>query len=90
MCSLDFLVSLLTFSRQVGGCIQKLRLSHTEINTPREATKRVMAAKLTGLTYEIGIQLHVVAESCTICSSRWKLLDTTLYFTKSVNLLQAK
>jgi len=29
-----------------------------------------MAAKLTRLTYQIVIQLHLVAESCTICSSR--------------------
>jgi hypothetical protein len=40
----------------------------------------VMAAKLTGLTRKIAIQLHLVAESCTICSSRSrrpvrKLLD---------------
>jgi hypothetical protein len=28
-----------------------------------------MAAKLTRLTHEIAIQLHLVAESCTICSS---------------------
>jgi len=40
-----------------------------------------MAAKLTRLTHKIAIQLHVAAESCTICSSRSrrsvrKLLDT--------------
>jgi len=40
-----------------------------------------MATKLTRLTQKIAIQLHLVAESCTICSSRswrpvWKLLDT--------------
>jgi hypothetical protein len=39
-----------------------------------------MAAKLTRLTHKIAIKLHLVAESCTICSSRsrWpvrKLLD---------------
>jgi hypothetical protein len=43
-----------------------------------------MATKLTRLTHKIAIQLHLVAESCTICSShsRWpvlKLLDTTSY-----------
>jgi len=43
-----------------------------------------MAAKLTRLTHKIAIQLHVVAESCTICSSRsrrpvQKLLDTPSY-----------
>jgi hypothetical protein len=45
-----------------------------------------MAAKLTRLTHKIAIQLHVIAESCTICSSRcrWpvrKLLDTHSYDT---------
>jgi len=39
-----------------------------------------MAAKLTRLTHKIAIQLHLVAEGCTICSSRSrrsvrKLLD---------------
>jgi hypothetical protein len=29
-----------------------------------------MAAKLTRLTHKIAIQLHLVAESCTICSFR--------------------
>jgi hypothetical protein len=49
-----------------------------------EATQRVMAAKLTRPTHKIAIQLHLVAESCTICSSRSrrtvrKLLDTPSY-----------
>jgi hypothetical protein len=53
-------------------------------NTRWEATQRVMAAKLTTLTHKIVIQLYLVAESCTICSShsRWpvrKLLDSPLY-----------
>jgi hypothetical protein len=53
----------------------------TTINTRWEATQRVAAVKLTRLTNEIAIQLHLVAESCTICSSRSrrpvrKLLDT--------------
>jgi hypothetical protein len=43
-----------------------------------------MAAKLTRLTHEIAIQLHLVAKSCTICSYRSrrpvrKLLDTPSY-----------
>jgi hypothetical protein len=29
-----------------------------------------MAAKLTRLTHKIAIELHLVAESCTICSYR--------------------
>jgi len=62
-------------------------LSHNEIyaynnNTRWEATQMVMVAKLIILTYKIKIQLHLVAESCTICSSRSrrpvrKLLDIT-------------
>jgi hypothetical protein len=56
----------------------------TEINTRWEATKRLMAAKLTRMTYKIAIQLHLVAESSTICSYRSgrpvrKLLDTLSY-----------
>jgi len=40
-----------------------------------------MAAKLTKLTQKIAVQLHLVAESCTIWSCHsmwpvWKLLDT--------------
>jgi hypothetical protein len=46
-----------------------------------------MAAKLTRLTHKIAIQVHLVAQSCTICSFRsWrpvrKLLDTHSYTTK--------
>jgi hypothetical protein len=42
----------------------------TTINTGCDATQRVTAAKLTRLTHKIPIKLHVVAASCTICSSR--------------------
>jgi len=43
-----------------------------------------MAAKLTRLTHKVVIQLHLVAESYTICSSRSrrpvrKLMDTLSY-----------
>jgi len=62
------------------------RLSHNEINnnTCSEAIQRIMVTKLTRLTHKIVIQLHLVAESHTICSSHsrwpvWKLLDTPLY-----------
>jgi hypothetical protein len=56
----------------------------TTINNRWEATQRVMAAELTRLTHEIAIQLHLEAESCTICSSRSrrpvrKLSDTLSY-----------
>jgi len=36
----------------------------TTINTHWESTQRVMAAKLTRLTHNITIQLHLVSESC--------------------------
>jgi hypothetical protein len=56
----------------------------TTINTRWEATQRAMAEKLTRLTHKIAIQLHLVAENRTTCSSRSrrlvrKLLDTPLY-----------
>jgi hypothetical protein len=56
----------------------------TTRNTIWEATQRVMAAKVTRLTRRIAIQLHLVAESYTICGSRSrrpfrKLLDTPSY-----------
>jgi hypothetical protein len=56
----------------------------TTISTSWEAKQRVMEAKLTRVTHKIGIQLHLVAESCTICSSRSrrpvrKILDTPTY-----------
>jgi hypothetical protein len=43
-----------------------------------------MAAKLARLSHKIVIKLHLVAESCTICSSRSRrpfrrLLDTLSY-----------
>jgi len=59
----------------------------TTINTHWEATQRVMATELNRLANKIAIQLHLVAESCTICCycSRWpvqKLLDATSYLTQ--------
>jgi hypothetical protein len=56
----------------------------TTINTRREATRSVMAVKLTRPTHKIATQLHLVAESCTIRGSRSrrpvrKLLDTPSY-----------
>jgi hypothetical protein len=52
-----------------------------------------MAAKLTRLTHKIEIQLHLVAESCIICSSRsrwpvWKLLDIPSYIRPSRTRLE--
>jgi hypothetical protein len=60
---------------KIRGFIQKfpdwviMKYTFTTINTRWEATQRFMAAKLTRLTYKIAIQLHLLAESCTICSS---------------------
>jgi hypothetical protein len=59
-------------------------LQQQKINTRWDATRRLMAAKLTRLTHKIAIQLHLVAESYTTCSSRSrrpvrKLLDTPKY-----------
>jgi hypothetical protein len=59
----------------------------TTISTGSETTQRLMAVKLTGLSHKIAIQLHLVAESCTTCSSRSrrpvrKLLDTPSYVQK--------
>jgi hypothetical protein len=52
-----------------------------------------MAAKLTRLTHKIAIQLHPVAESCTICSSRSRrpvreLLDTPSYTGTAIEFSQ--
>jgi hypothetical protein len=71
----------------IRGCIQKFPdwvITKTTINTRWEATQSVMGTKLTRLTHKIAIQLYLVAESCTICSSRCrrpvrKLLDTPSY-----------
>jgi hypothetical protein len=46
-----------------------------------------MAAKLTRLTHKVAMKLHVVTETCTICSSRSrrpvrKLLDTPIIYTR--------
>jgi hypothetical protein len=54
------------------------------INTRWKATQSVMAAKQTRLTHKIAIQLQLLAESSTICSSCSKrpfrkLLDTPSY-----------
>jgi hypothetical protein len=72
---------------------ESITKSTTTINTRWKAAQRVMTAKLARLTHKIAIQLHLVAESCTICSSRsrrpvWKLLDTPSYIHKSGVLSQ--
>jgi hypothetical protein len=50
------------------------------MNTRREATQMVTAAKLTRLTHKIAIQLHLVAESWGLSRRPVrKLLDTPSY-----------
>jgi hypothetical protein len=56
----------------------------TTTNSRWEATQRVTAEKFTRLTHKITVLLRLVAETCTICSSRCrrpvrKLLDTSSY-----------
>jgi hypothetical protein len=72
----------------IRGCIQKfpdwVDNEINKINTRWEATQRIMVPKLTRLIHKIAIQLHLVAERCTTCSSRSrqpvrKLLDTPSY-----------
>jgi hypothetical protein len=63
----------------------------TTINTRWEAMQIVMATKLTRMTYKIAIQLHLVAEGCSIWSSRSrrlvrKLLDTPSYGRQNIIL----
>jgi len=60
------------------------KFSLTTTNTRWEETQRVMVAKPTRLPHKISVQLHLIAESCTICSSCSrppvrKLLDTPSY-----------
>jgi hypothetical protein len=89
-CRIPYASSLGAISvKNVWGCIQTFSdyvdngIKKTT-NTRWEATKRVMAAKLIRLTHKIAIQLYLVAESCTTCSSRSRrpvrrLLDTPSY-----------
>jgi hypothetical protein len=73
----------------IRGCIQKFPdWVDNEVNDNNSkhlrSITRVMVAKLSRLTHKIVVQLHLVAESCTIYSSRsrqpvWKLLDTPSY-----------
>jgi len=44
-----------------------------------------MAAKLTKLSHKIAIQLHLVAESCTVCGSRTRRPVLKLLVTSSYN-----
>jgi len=46
-------------------------------------TQRIMAAKLTRLAHKIAIQLHLVAENCKICGSRFRRSVRNLFVTPS-------
>jgi hypothetical protein len=82
-------ISAIILLLTIRGRIQKFPdWIDNEINNNKHSlrsnTRRVMEAKLTRLTHKIAIQLHLVAESCTICSSRSKqpvrkILDTPSY-----------
>jgi hypothetical protein len=55
----------------------------TTINTSWEPIQRVITAKFTRLAHKIAIQLHLVAEKCTICSSRSRRAVRKLLVTPS-------
>jgi hypothetical protein len=75
-------------------------LSRNEINNKKHSrsSTKIMTAKLSRLTHKVAIQLHLAAESCTICSFRSrrpvpKLLDTPSYlyfFTLIIIAIQVK
>jgi hypothetical protein len=66
----------------IWECIQKFPdWADNEINNNKHSLRSNTNTKL---THKIATQLHLVAESCTVCSSRSrrpdrKLLDTPLY-----------
>jgi hypothetical protein len=53
---------------KVSG-LNQYDINNATINTGCEATQRVMEVKLARLTHKTAIQLRLVTESCTICSS---------------------
>jgi hypothetical protein len=79
-------------SWEYEGVSQSFRtesITKSTTNTCSEATLRVTAAKLTRLTHKIAIQLYLVVQSCTTCSSRYrrpvrKLLDTPCILNKQL------
>jgi len=85
---LNFLhVRCVFFERAVRGCIQKFPdgVDNDIINNNKHSLRsntKGYGSKITRLTHKIAIQLELVTESCTICSSRStrpvrKLLDDT-------------
>jgi hypothetical protein len=72
LCPKILLSTLFSNTFIIGRSIQKFPdcvNNEIKTNTRSEATQRVMAAKLTRLTHKITIQLHLMAETCTIRSS---------------------
>jgi len=68
----------------VSRSFQTELITKSTTTTCWEATQRVTVAKLTRLTHKIATQLHVVADSCSNCSSHSrqpvrKLLYTPTY-----------
>jgi hypothetical protein len=55
----------------------------TTIKTHSKATQMVMVAKLTILTHKIALELHLVAEGYTVCSSSSRKLVRQLLVTPS-------
>jgi len=63
------------------------KCTFTKIKSRREATQRIVTGKLTRLAHKIVLQLSLLVESCTICSSSSRrsvreLLDTHSYMIK--------
>jgi hypothetical protein len=78
---------------KLRGCIQKFPDWVDKENNNKHSLRSNIngyGGKLTRLPHKIAIQLHLAAESCTICSSRSrrsvrKLLDTPSYNCHSAN-----
>jgi len=85
-CRIKKVINVLTFwFSLIQGCIQKfLDWVDNKTNTLTEKQHRGLWQQNSLDWLKTAIQLHLVAESCTICSSCsrwlvWKLLDTPLY-----------
>jgi len=80
----------------IQGCPKNFRTESkkytlTIMNIRSKATQRIMAENFTRLTHKIAMKLHLVADSCTICNSRFrrpvrKLLDTPSYLQYRSNI----
>jgi hypothetical protein len=90
----QFPLRSILISSHLGGCIQKFPdwviTKETTINTHWEVTQGIMEAKLTRLTHEVPIQLHLLAESYTIYSSRSRRLIRKLLVTPPYTYMSLK